>query len=129
MSTQMNTQGIQTSPNQAAPRQAAPAGKNGLALAAVVLGVIGLISSIVVVGGLLGVIGLVLGVLALRTAKRTGVGRGKAITGTVTSSIAIVASVLVAISAVWFAHKTQSCYQFNRIQQWQHCVHQQFTAR
>lgn len=135
----MNTQGTHTSPNRAAagadtyhrdpqwpgPGVRPPAGRNGLAMAALVLGVTGLATSIVSVGGLLGAPGLVLGVLALRAAKRTGIGRSQAITGTVTSSIAIVVSVAVVMSALWFAHKTQSCYQFNKVHQWTHCVHQQ----
>ncbi|MBC3843042.1 DUF4190 domain-containing protein [Streptacidiphilus sp. 4-A2] len=89
------------------------------------LGTIGLITSVVLVGGLLGVLGLALGIRALRTAGRTGIGRSKAIAGTVTSSLAIVVSITVVISAVWFAHTTQSCYQFHRIHQWEQCVHQQ----
>ncbi|MCX4749974.1 DUF4190 domain-containing protein [Kitasatospora sp. NBC_01287] len=115
MNTQLNTEGTRAAPN-------------GLAVAAMVLGIISLIGSVVFVGGPLGVIGLVLGVLALRRARRTGAGRGPAIAGTVTSSIAIVVSVLVVVSAVWFAHRTQNCYQFHKVQQWQHCVHQQFSA-
>lgn len=96
-------------------------------MATMVLGLVGLLSSIVVIGGLLGVIGLVLGIIALHRAKRTGVGRGRSIIGVVASLLAIVVSVLVVVFAVWFAHKTQSCYQFHEIQQWQQCATQQFS--
>ncbi|MFB7664070.1 DUF4190 domain-containing protein [Kitasatospora sp. NPDC056138] len=90
-----------------------------------VLGIIGLATSIVFVGGLLGGIGLVLGIVALRTARRTGVGRGESVTAVVTSSIAILVSVLVAVLMVWYADKTQQCYQPDSFQQYRQCVHQQ----
>jgi len=125
----MNTQAMDD--DRTAPRWAAlqpPVDRNGLAGAATVLGLIGSITSIVAVGGLLGVVGLILGIPALRTAKRTGVGRGQAVIGMVTSAVAIVVSVAVVISAVWFAHKTQNCYQFHKVQQWQQCVRHQFAG-
>ncbi|MBW5484829.1 DUF4190 domain-containing protein [Streptomyces bambusae] len=92
------------------------------------LGVIGLSTSIVFIGGLLGCIGLILGIVALTTAERTGIGRGKALTGVVTSAIAIVVSVLVAVFFVWYANKTQECYRPDSFQQYTQCVHQQFTG-
>ncbi|WP_030905968.1 hypothetical protein [Streptomyces sp. NRRL F-5126] len=95
-------------------------------MAAAVLGSVGLATSIVSVGGLLGLLGLVLGLVALRTARRTGVGRGQAITGAVLSAAAILVSAAVAIAAVWFAHRTQSCYHLNHVHQWSQCVHRQF---
>ncbi|MFJ9678970.1 DUF4190 domain-containing protein [Streptomyces sp. NPDC101194] len=104
-----------------------PVGRNGLAVAAMVLGIIGLITSIVVVGGLLGVIGLILGIAALMKAGRTGVGRGMSITGAVTSFIAIVASVLAAVLMAWYADNTQKCYQPESFHQYRQCVHQQLT--
>ncbi|MGK4580194.1 DUF4190 domain-containing protein [Kitasatospora sp. HPMI-4] len=105
-----------------------PAGRNGLATAALVLGVISLITSIVCIGGLFGVIGLVLGIAALWRARRTGVGRGMSVTALVTSSLAIVVSVLAAFFLVWYADKTQECYQPDSLRQYRQCVHQQLTA-
>ncbi|MFC9863628.1 MULTISPECIES: DUF4190 domain-containing protein [unclassified Streptomyces] len=135
----MNTQGIEMSPNHTTSTWAAGAdpyapghgprgGKNRLAGAAMVLGIVGLSTSIVFIGGLLGVVGLVLGLIALQTTKRTGAGRGMSITGVVTSSIAIVVSVLVAVFFVWYANKTQECYQPDSFQQYKQCVHQQLTG-
>lgn len=92
------------------------------------LGVIALSTSIVLIGGPLGVIGLLLGLAALRTARRTGVGRSKAITAVVTSAIAIVVSVLVSVFMAWYANKTQECYQPDSFQQYKQCVRQQFTG-
>ncbi|MDK9499800.1 DUF4190 domain-containing protein [Streptomyces katrae] len=120
----MNTQEIVTPP----PHHTALPGAdgNGLAVAAVLLGVIGWITSVVLIGGLLGVIGLVLGVAALRKAGRTGTGRGMSVTGLVTSCLAIVVSVLVAVFMTWYANKTQQCYDPGSFRQYRQCVHQQF---
>ncbi|WP_133900090.1 DUF4190 domain-containing protein [Streptomyces sp. KS 21] len=105
------------------------ASTNGLAGAAVLLGVLGLSTSVFFIGGLFGGIGLILGVIALTTAKRTGIGRGKALTGVVASAIAIVVSALVAVFFVWYADKTQECYQPDSFQQYRQCVHQQLTGK
>ncbi|MGK4579017.1 DUF4190 domain-containing protein [Kitasatospora sp. HPMI-4] len=105
-----------------------PAGNNGLAVAAMVLGIIGLITSMVFIGGLLGVIGLILGIVALAKARRVGAGRGMAIAGVVTSSIAIVVSILLVVFTVWIAHKAESCEQYRGTDQYQQCVHQQLTG-
>ncbi|MFE7316506.1 DUF4190 domain-containing protein [Streptomyces sp. NPDC057555] len=104
-----------------------PVGRNGLAVAAMVLGLIGLVTSVVLVGGLFGVIGLILGIVALRTAKRNGTGWGMSLTGMVTSLIAIAVSVLVALFMVWYANNTQPCYRPDSIRQYTQCVHQQLT--
>ncbi|MFI1103871.1 hypothetical protein [Streptomyces melanogenes] len=61
-------------------------------------------------------------------AKRTGVGRSKAITAVVTLAIAIVVSALVAVFTVWYADKTQECYQPDSFQQYKQCVRQQFAG-
>ncbi|MBT1183999.1 DUF4190 domain-containing protein [Streptomyces sp. CJ_13] len=108
------------------PHHAASA--NGLAGAAMVLGIIGLSTSVFFIGGLFGGIGLILGIVALTTAKRTGTGRGKALTGVVTSTIAIAVSVLVTVLFVWYANQTQECYQPDSFKQYRQCVHQQLTG-
>ncbi|MFG2563614.1 DUF4190 domain-containing protein [Streptomyces sp. NPDC048496] len=102
--------------------------RNGLAVAAMVLGIISLSTSVFLIGGPLGVIGLVLGVVALITTKRTGIGRGKAIAAVVTSAIAIAVSVLIAVFMVWYANHTQECYQPDSFQQYKQCVRQQLTG-
>ncbi|WP_327135234.1 DUF4190 domain-containing protein [Streptomyces sp. NBC_01343] len=115
----------QTAPNGTAPNGMAPgrtAPKNGLAAAAMALGIVGLCTSAVFIGGPLAVIGLILGIAALMAAKRTGVGRGKAVTVVVTSSLAIVVSGLVAVFMVWYANKTQECYQPDGFHQYTQCV-------
>ncbi|WP_051833261.1 hypothetical protein [Streptomyces katrae] len=105
------------------------ASNNGLAGAAVLLGVIGVSTSVFFIGGLFGGIGLILGIVALTTAKRTGIGRGKALTGVATSAVAIVVSVLAAVFFVWYADKTQECYRPDSFRQYEQCVHQQLTGK
>ncbi|MGH4034092.1 DUF4190 domain-containing protein [Actinomycetota bacterium Odt1-20B] len=109
-----------TAPTAMAPVPTAP--KNGLATAAMTLGIVGLCTSVVFIGGPLAVLGLILGIAALMTAKRTGVGRGKAVTALVTSSLAIVVSGLVAVFMVWYANQTQECYQPDSFHQYTQCV-------
>ncbi|MFD0355696.1 DUF4190 domain-containing protein [Streptomyces sp. NPDC127110] len=121
----MNTQPIDTPPHHPTPTRS---DRNGLAAAAMVLGVIGWLTSIVFIGGLLGVIGLILGATALRKASRTGTGRGMSITGLVTSSLAIVVSILVAVFMTWYANKTQQCYDPGSFRQYRQCVQQQFSS-
>ncbi|MET9609578.1 DUF4190 domain-containing protein [Streptomyces sp. NPDC006512] len=109
-----------TAPHGMEPGLTAP--KNSLATAAMTLGIIGLCTSAVFVGGPLAVVGLILGIAALMAAKRTGVGRGRAVTAVVTSSVAIVVSGLVAVFMVWYANKTQECYQPDGFHQYAQCV-------
>ncbi|MFJ8442155.1 DUF4190 domain-containing protein [Kitasatospora griseola] len=109
-----------TAPHTRSPRPA---------VAAVVLGTVALLTSPVVVGGALGVIGLVLGPFALRTARRTGAGRGMALTGTVMSALAVVAAAVAAVLAVWLADLTRDCYEYREVGRWSQCVQQQFDRR
>jgi len=116
----LNAQGIETPLNRTAPGRMAP--ENGLATAAMALGIIGLATSVVFIGGPLAVIGLILGIAALMTAKRTGVGRGRAVTALVASALAILVSGLVAVFMVWYANKTQECYRPDSFHQYTQCV-------
>lgn len=76
----------------------APAGRNGLATAALVLGIIATTTSWVpfvgVVGLICGIVGLCLAIPAVRRSTPTGDRRGAAIAGTVTSACGIVFGVL-----------------------------------
>ena len=71
-----------------------PAGGNGLSIASVVLGGVGLLLSIIVFGGVLGLVGLALGIVALL--KKTG-SRLLAIIGTALSGLAVLVSVAVLV--------------------------------
>ncbi|GAA1037168.1 DUF4190 domain-containing protein [Streptomyces murinus] len=122
----MNAQGIETH-HMASTRTDAvgtrlTTPRNGLATAALTLGVTGLLTSVVFVGGPLAVIGLILGIAALMTARRTGAGRGKAVTALVASALAIVVSGLVAVLVLWYADQTQECYRPDSFHQYTQCV-------
>ncbi|WP_330331262.1 DUF4190 domain-containing protein [Streptomyces sp. NBC_00536] len=138
----MNTQGTGTLPGhttagteavgpEAAGSYAAgskAAGRNGRAEAALVLGVTGLLTSVVFIGGPLGVAGLVLGAVGLARARRTGVGLGMSLAGLVMSLLAIVVSVLAAVLLAWYADHTQECYQPDSFRQYTQCVRQQLSG-
>ncbi|GHB08568.1 DUF4190 domain-containing protein [Streptomyces termitum] len=112
----MNTQGT------ASPDTRPAVGKDGPATAAMVLGITGLFTSVVLVGGALGLMGVVLGAVGLKTAGPTGTGRGKAVTGVVTSLLAMVVAVLAAFFLAWYANRTQACYQPDTLRQYAQCV-------
>ncbi|MFG3527452.1 DUF4190 domain-containing protein [Streptomyces sp. NPDC047917] len=117
----MNTQGT-------ASLSARPAvGKDGPATAAMVLGVTGLFTSVVLVGGALGLIGVVVGAVGLKASGRTGTGRARAVTGVVTSLLAIVVAVLAAFLLAWYANRTQACYQPDTLRQYAQCVSRHLT--
>lgn len=82
-------------------------GRNGLATAAMVCGILAILVAwapfIVVVGIVLGVLALVFGIRAMRIAGPDGEGRGRAIAGVVTGSVALALSVVgVVLSVVLF---------------------------
>ncbi|TQF02680.1 DUF4190 domain-containing protein [Kitasatospora acidiphila] len=127
----MNTQELETSPHPRAPTASAPArargrgrggppatDANGLAATAVELGVNALLSSLFLIGGLLGLVGLVLGTAALKRAMSTSTGRRQSVTAVVTSFIAIAVSALVALLALWCAHRFHGSYQLNHVHQY-----------
>ncbi|WP_239146349.1 DUF4190 domain-containing protein [Streptomyces sp. SID10815] len=117
-----------TTRGTASPDPRAAVGKDGPATAALVLGVTGLCTSVALVGGALGLIGVVLGAVGLKTAGRTGTGRGKAVTGVVTSLLAIVVAVLAAFFLAWYANRTQACYQPDSLRQYARCVSRHLTT-
>lgn len=83
-------------PEAAQQFTAAPSGPKGLAIAALVVGIIAFLTGLVpVLGIVVGVAGLVLGILAL--VKRQP--KGLALTGTILSAVAIVASLIATIVA------------------------------
>lgn len=107
----------------------APPHPNRLAAVSATVGLVSLATSIFVFGGLVALFGLIFSTIALRDAERSGFGRRSAMTGLVTSMIAILVAIAVVICVVWFAHKTQDCYQFHQIHQWAHCAGRQFGRR
>jgi O-antigen ligase len=93
-------------------------GGSGLAVAALVLGILALLSSWTVIGGiLLGLIGLVLGFIASGRAKKgMAGGRGMAIIGIITSLLAIVIAIVFVVAVGSFlnsdsAKNLQDCIE------------------
>ncbi|WP_432510178.1 DUF4190 domain-containing protein [Kineococcus sp. SYSU DK001] len=78
-----------------------PAPKNGLGVAALVLGIFGLLLSWIFIGVPLAIAGLVMGVVARRRVTRgQATNRGVALAAVIVSAVALVVG--VAISIVWF---------------------------
>ena len=110
--------------------------KNGLALAAMILGIIGLLGILTIVGGFIfGLIALILGIVGLRKAdKITGPGarRGMAISGIVMGAIATILSGLMLIFGFSFAKQLmddgvfEACEHFqNDNEQYKTCIEEE----
>ncbi len=79
----------------------APTGSRpkGLAVASLVLGILGLLTFFFLLGGLLGLIAVILGIVALGKIKRGEAdGRGMAIAGIITGAISLVLTVLILVT-------------------------------
>lgn len=75
--------------------------RNGVGIAALVLGIVGILTSWILVGGLLGVVAIALGIIGVvRAAKGIATNRGVAIGGLVLGVLSVLASVAVAL-IVW----------------------------
>lgn len=77
---------------------------NGTGTAALVLGILGLLTSWLVIGGLLGLVAIVLGVIAMGKVRRNEASnRGSAIAGIVLGALSIlIAGALIALGAAFF---------------------------
>lgn len=98
--------------------QEKPRGGSGLAVGALVLGILAVLSSWTVIGGiLLGIIGLVLGFIASGRAKKgLATGRGMAIVGIITSLLGIVIAIVLVVAVGSFlnsdsAKNLQDCIE------------------
>jgi uncharacterized membrane protein YkgB len=87
-----------------APYQAAPK-NNGLAIASLVLGIVGVVFCWCYGFGVLtGIVGLILGIVGMKQIKKTGAkGRGLALTGIITSGVAIVAGIIFLVFIIFAA--------------------------
>lgn len=79
-----------------------PTPSSALAIASLILGVVGLLSGWLVFGGVLGLVGVILGIVALvKVKKGTASGKGMAIGGIVTGVLGmIVAAVVLILSMI-----------------------------
>ena len=75
-----------------------PTPSSALAIASLILGVIGLLSGWLIFGGVLGLVGVILGIVALVKVKNgTASGKGMAIGGIVTGALGMIVAVVVLI--------------------------------
>jgi hypothetical protein len=104
----------------------------GMAITGMVLGIVGLCTSIFYIGGVVGIVGLVFSIIALRKAGRgPGGGKGMAIAGLVTSILAVIINAIEIVLIVWFFNTVTNCSQYGSapdpntgISQMDTCVHQ-----
>lgn len=90
----------------------APELPRGLAVTGMILGIVGLCTSIFYIGGLIGIVGLVFSIIALRkVGKGLGGGKGMAIAGLVTSIVGIVLNVIEIVFLVWVISTASHCVQ------------------
>ena len=81
---------------------AAPAGSDGLAIAAMIVGILSLLTSWLVIGALGGIVAIVLGFLARGRVKQSGrEGNGLAVTGIVTGFLAVIIGGIVIAVGAW----------------------------
>lgn len=85
----------------------------GLAIASLVLSIIGFLLSSIVIGGIFALVGLILGIVALRKTKTGGGGKGLAIAGIVLSAISLLISIGVALFFGWAFMQTGDCWQYS----------------
>ena len=97
----------------------------GLATTALVLGIIALLSSITVIGGIVfGLLALVFGFLGLRRTKLGAPGKGRAVTGMVTGALGLVVSVVLVAAgfALWNSDSVQCVRNSDNQAQVQACA-------
>lgn len=89
-----------------------PAPKNGVGIAALVLGILAVLTGFFVIGGLLGLVAVVLGFIGSGRAKRgLATNRGMAITGIVLGLVGIVIAVAVIAFGAFVGSQVQDCTQ------------------
>ena len=83
-------------PPAAPPPPTGPAAQNGMALASMIVGIMGIVVALLIpIGGfVLGIVALVLGLVSRSKAAQTGVGLGQANAGVWTGAGAIAASII-----------------------------------
>ena len=102
----------------------------GMAISALVLGVIGILLACFAFGGVLGLIGVVLGIVALRRVMRgTGGGKGMAIAGIVTGAIAALIGIVAAIYWAFVWSVAGPCMFETDPAAQQQCINEQVESR
>lgn len=105
-----------------------PPKPKGLAIAALVLGILALLSGWMLIGGLFGLVGLILGIVALVKAnKGQADGKGMAITGIVLSSLGLLTALVMGAFFGWAMFTVMDCLEYVENEAaYQQCVNEQF---
>lgn len=83
----------------------------GMALAAMILGIVGIVTGFFVFGVLLGIAAIILGALSLKKVKEAGAGKGFAITGIVTGAVAVLFSLCMLFVYISVAQTAEKCLE------------------
>ena len=83
----------------------------GMALAAMILGIVGIVTGFFVFGALLGIAAIILGALSLKKVKEAGAGKGFAITGIVTGAVAVLFSLGMLFVYISVAQTAEKCLE------------------
>lgn len=83
----------------------------GMALAAMILGIVGVVTGFFVFGALLGIAAIILGALSLKKVKEAGAGKGFAITGIVTGAVAVLFSLCMLFVYISVAQTAEKCLE------------------
>ena len=83
----------------------------GIALAAMILGIVGVVTGFFVFGALLGIAAIILGALSLKKVKEAGAGKGFAITGIVTGAVAVLFSLFMLFVYISVAQTAEKCLE------------------
>lgn len=83
----------------------------GMALAAMILGIVGIVTGFFVFGALLGIAAIILGALSLKKVKEAGAGKGFAITGIVTGAVAVLFSLCMLFVYISVAQTAEKCLE------------------
>lgn len=83
----------------------------GMALAAMILGIVGVVTGFFVFGVLLGIAAIILGALSLKKVKEAGAGKGFAITGIVTGAVAVLFSLCMLFVYISVAQTAEKCLE------------------
>lgn len=101
---------------------------NGMAITGMVLGIVGAVTALFYVGIVIGIVGLIFSIIALRAVgRREAGGRGMAVTGLVTSIVAIIIGAAEIVFLVWFVSGAVNCSQYDpgiNSTQYNQCVRQ-----
>ncbi len=83
----------------------------GLALAAMILGIVGVVTGFFVIGALLGIAAIILGALSLKKVKEVGAGKGFALTGIITGAVAVLFSLCMLFVYISVAQTAEKCLE------------------